>query len=412
MSRTRGIGIGTGMALGTAAIVREQQGVSILPAMPDRIAVLLAARRLTETPDIVLVARDYLTALSLSPAITWGRVVAIVAETSPENAPVSKIPAVINIPDVVSLIKDDVLVLVDADKSFAFPDPDPMFLAQYTAEHDRIAPKRRIYLDKGHTAAKTVDGRKIETYAFVDSLPDAELAVEQGADGLFLSTAAEFRLGAEMAVQKKLFALIHAAAGKPFLIADDYSLPPMLVCEACVEADITLLSPAEGGNGISGLRDLLVKLEEAENVCFDSDIPASVPRVGALLNNQPAETEKEAIDRYIDKLAESGASRLMITLQNSRLSEGILSQLDYYFSAALRNMLPVCVSVMAFEFNAFGQNELENSLTTAVQLLIGSGVSTIIVLPEAIAEAKLIINEGEYRQCQHKYWRMLEEAGR
>src|SRR5580658_8148902 len=129
MPRIRGIGLGSGMAIGTAAVIREKNGIPIPPSIPDRIAVQIATHRLAETPEVVLIARDFTTALALSSTITWARVAAIAAETTPPNAPVLPIPVVIGLPGLVDMVRDDVLVLVDAGSNFVFPDPDPIYLA-------------------------------------------------------------------------------------------------------------------------------------------------------------------------------------------------------------------------------------------------------------------------------------------
>ncbi len=46
MPRIRGVGLGSGMAIGTAAVIRERNGIPISPSIPDRIAIQIATHRL------------------------------------------------------------------------------------------------------------------------------------------------------------------------------------------------------------------------------------------------------------------------------------------------------------------------------------------------------------------------------
>ena len=108
---------------------------------------------LWETPEVVLVAKDYTTALALSSTIDLGQSGCRNRRRNGRSSQCPRAPpfpaVVIGIPGLVDQVQDDVLFLVDASGNFVFPDPDPIYLAQYTAEHDRVAPKHRLYLDEG-----------------------------------------------------------------------------------------------------------------------------------------------------------------------------------------------------------------------------------------------------------------------
>lgn len=412
MPRIRGTGLGTGMALGTAAVIRERNGIPVPPAIPDRIAVQIATHRVSETPEIVLVARDYTTALALSSTIQWARVAAIAAETAPADAPVPPFPAVFNLPGLVNSVQDDVLMLVDAGNNFIFPDPDPMFLAQYTLEHDRIAPKRRLYLDEGHYPAQTIDGQTVQVIALIDdSVDQVQVAMDQGADGVFVPYYAGLQKANETAQRKQLFGIIHAAAGKPLILADAYTLPPILLCEAAVEADITVAAPRLDEPGSPGLPELQLELERMENSCFDNDVAASIPRLATLVVSlsQPV-IEPEAVERWVESAAASGATRVVFSLDHDSLSEGVLLELENYLSACARNLLPAFVAAHNHAFNVFGQNDLEDSLETAITLLVGAGITGIIVSPDTSEASKRWICQLDAQQCREDYWRVLQSV--
>ena len=65
---------------------------------PPRIAEQMLSRRLNETPEVILLAKDYRTALAISTKLPWAKVVGIAAETSEPDVPASNFPAVVNIP--------------------------------------------------------------------------------------------------------------------------------------------------------------------------------------------------------------------------------------------------------------------------------------------------------------------------
>ncbi len=122
MASLRGTGLGTGIALGTAAIVRLRNGFPVPPAIPPRIMEQLAKRRGDETPDIVLVADDYATAVGIAASVRWGNVVAIVAAGS-AGTPLNDLPTVAGIAGLLEAVQEDTLIIVDAGRGVVVADP-------------------------------------------------------------------------------------------------------------------------------------------------------------------------------------------------------------------------------------------------------------------------------------------------
>jgi len=405
------------MALATAAVIRETNGIAFPPSMPDRIAVQLASQRMSETPEIVLVAREYSTALAIAGAISWARVVGIAAEAAIDSAPVPAFPAVVDLPNLVSVVNDDELILVDAINNFVFPDPDPMYLAQYTAEHDRIAPRRRIYLDEGHAPARTVDGHVIQVYAWIadfDTLEETHDAVEQGADGIFVpidAIAAVSTRHGEMGTRNRLHALLNESAGKPLLLAKHPKLSPDLLVELAVDADLTVaVKDSFDKSDQQALRRLTLELDVAENFSFDSNTRASIPRLAGLLMAVPAISEDlESVEKWVESISAAGATRAVFSLDAETLSEGLLVEMEKLVAACGRNLIPVYVSVRNFSFNLFGQNSLENSLETAIRLVLGAGIVGLLVDFNRVAETKAVVSEINLQECRESYWSLLGE---
>lgn len=411
MTLQRGTGLGAGMALGTAAVIRERGGIPMLPAIPERIAAQIASHRMHETPEVVLVAHDYRTALALAGSLTWAKVVAIATETAPPDAPVPPFPAVVNLRGLMKTVDDDVLMLVDAGNNFVFPDPDPIFLGQYTAEHDRVAPKRRIYLDEAHNTAATLDGHTLQVIACITSPDEIEMAMGQGADGLFVPCEATFFQGDEEEQRRSLLELVSAAPGKPLILADTYRLPLLMLLETATKAEITLCEPPDATQPGLGLAELTAQMQEMENICFDNNVICSLPRLGALLvSASEPEIEPNAVDAWIERLAECGATRLVFSLDEESLGEGALLELEPRLRAAGRNLLPTYVAAIRYRFNDFGQNDLENTLETTVRLLVGAEISGIIVEPDAVDSTKRLIRGLVIEECRERYWRVLRET--
>src|SRR5690349_9264001 len=116
MARLRGTGLGAGMALGTAAVVRVRGGIPMTPEPPAALAAQIAQRRLTETPEVILVADDYRTGLALAGALSWAKVVGLAAGSAEPDAPVPPFPAVVNVAGLMDAMQDDMLMLVDAGR--------------------------------------------------------------------------------------------------------------------------------------------------------------------------------------------------------------------------------------------------------------------------------------------------------
>src|SRR5579871_1311412 len=282
MARLRGSGLGVGMALGTAAVVTVRGGVPLLPEMPERIANLIATRRLSETPEVVLVARDYAMAYALASSLTWAKVVGIAAERAEPDAPFPPFPAVVSVPGLLAAATQDVLMLIDARNGVVLVDPDPISLSQYTAEHDHLAPKHRYYLDEAHLPAQTLDGRTLQIVASTEEESGGVgSAIEAGADRLYAALPLDFDSEAQ---RKNLMRLVNAAASKPLILAYNsvLSLPALL--ETAAYTDLTMAIPPspeneDRGADAEGVARLVAEMAVAQAECQEQDIPCGLPRL-------------------------------------------------------------------------------------------------------------------------------------
>ncbi|CCW34568.1 hypothetical protein CWRG_00404 [Chthonomonas calidirosea] len=401
MGYLRGVGIGTGVALGTSAVVRMRNGFPQVPTIPQRIMELLAKKRLNETPDVVLVADDLDMALTVARSLRWGRVVGIVASSPITEARATVVPAVVDIPGVVDAIPDDMLVLVDAEQGVVIADPDGAVIAQYQAEREHLAPRIRLYLDESHLPAETLDGHMVLVIAVAGSEEELTDALEAGADMLYVPLDAELLpLNTEPQEQRSaLLDLTLRCAGKALLIADDYALPPMLLLEACLRADITLAEPVRDYLNGLGIGEFMEELQEAHAECLINQARCALPRLAARLSEEaipPLEPERLAI--FADKLAMYGATRILIDCP--RFGGGIgsinLPFLDTFVAVATAAMLPVFVRMDRLELNE-------------IELLLGSGVAGMVVSPAEVQSTKALLRTLTYSECRENLSELLKQ---
>ena len=395
MARLRGEGLGTGLALGTAAVVRMRNGIPMLPEVPERIAQLLASRRLTETPEVVLIAPDYRTALAVSGSLSWGKVVAIAAEHAEEDSVVPPFPAVVNVSNLAGSVRDDVLILVDARNGVVLVDPDPVYLGQYTSEHARIAPRHRFHLEETHLPAQTQDGRAFQVIAAVTSQLEIGSALEQGADALFVPfDSALLPLFVDAAARKRLlFELVDRAAGKPLIFFDEYSIEPLDLLVAGAQADITVIVPPREGVPGLGLSEWTAQIQEAQEVCLENEIGFQTPRLGAditMLYEDELWGGWVSPEPAVNALAEYGAVRLHFQWHGEDLNPHFRE----IMAAAEGSTLPILA----------GSSYLPEITEAMLRYMVGAGVYGFICPPGDLEGLKGRIRELSVSECRETLW--------
>lgn len=279
MLRLRGKPVGAGnVSLGTATVLRTPNGIPMLPAR--LVAQLARAHRNApiEPIEIVVVSRDFDAAASLQ--LPWARVVGIISEFAREDVESVGVPAVVGIEGVLDKIDDDALVLLDGDRGIVLVDPDSTALAAYQAERERIAPRRRIFLDYSHQPAVSLDGREIRVLGRAATLDEVRLALDNGADTLYVPAGPPM-LDPESDDEAHLEALLNlaeAAAGKPVTIAwDVQAVAAASILQAARRAEITVAVPLTSTEESSG--EIQSYLQETREELIGGDIDFSDVRL-------------------------------------------------------------------------------------------------------------------------------------
>lgn len=400
MPRLRGRGLGVGMALGTAAIVKASDGIPLLPEPPERIAQSIALRQAFERPDVILVAADYHVALTVARLVAWGQVVGIAAENASDDAPVPDFPAVVGLPDVLRFVEAEMLLLVDADRGILLADPEGLAIAQYQADNANISPKRRYYLEEKHLPAQTLDGRTIEVITEAGAA-----SAGSAADAFFLSLQLDsLPFGSGLQDQKRLLRdAVNAAPGKPLIVSVDASVPAALLVETAAHVALTVTTAPyneEQGTGIAEFRDELAAVDQER---CDNDLESGLPRIGAELGLWNEEDWPAGLDQAAELVGRTtavGISRLF--LFPAVCDRRRWQILEVLIAAANASLTPAIVYVP-------GMTSDEQQLAEVVERLIGAGAAGIMVKPADVDVAKSLIRERNSSECREELMRYLQQ---
>jgi hypothetical protein len=144
-------------------------------------------------------------------------------------------PCVVSLPNLLASVRENDIIIVDGAKGLVVIDPDVQTLLAYQRTQEDFIPRSRIRITADHIGATTLDGVPIAVYALVKTPAELDKALEQGADGLYLS-------GHDEADYDTFF---REAAGKPTLIAYPTNFDALLsaAAEYCVPHQVTALFP-------------------------------------------------------------------------------------------------------------------------------------------------------------------------
>ena len=411
--RLRGLSTGrTGTAIGTAAVVRLMSGIPLPPEIPPRVLQERASGRNSELPDVIVVAEEFRIGLAISGAISWANVVGIAAAHPESNPLPCPFPAVFGLSDLLSVVEDDMLLLLDASAGVLLADPDPFAIAQYQAEAEHLAPKRRFFLEDAHLPAQTLDGHTVRIIAITQTIEEVELALQNGADALYIPLDTEHSSGFmmpegyhllpaaadESILRRNLAELISVAQGKPLIISDDYSLPMSLILEAAARADITLALPPRDDLEKLGIGEMREELEAALREDEEDEIALAMPRLAADF----VDLEADRVTQVETLLANNTTSIVISLLQGHQFIKDILMRIELILTQANGQNTPVILRVNEW-------HEDDETLETAIRYAVGTGAAGLLTGPK-VAGIKGIIRELNYAECRAAVERVIDEG--
>ncbi|MCS6776376.1 MAG: hypothetical protein RMJ43_05755 [Chloroherpetonaceae bacterium] len=397
MQRVRGRGLGVGTVLGTAAVVRTRSGIPILPPMPRRLAEDRARHRSSEPPHVILIADDYDMAQSVAHSLPWGRVVGIVAASAPPDLPASDLPAVVDVPIQAERMTNDMLILLDAGRGLVLIDPEAALVAQYQAEAERIAPRRRLFLEGAHLPAHTLDGVVVQVIAEA-----SEPAVTAGADALYLTLRSEPPVSGvpPPAPEQQLEEAVRVAAGKPLFLMHTETIPAAAMVQAATRVDLVLVVPVQ--NDPSRLTQVATDLITAETLCQEQGKICHLPLLAAAVTMDFSEADEAQDITRIETLAARGAARVLaqINLDSPRC----VRRFADVVAAATSALLPVFVHVDEHTLPGAPLEEI-------VRTLLGAGVSGLLTWHGQVATLKELIRTLNVAECREALLRQFVADG-
>jgi hypothetical protein len=374
--------------MGSASIMRAPNGI---PLLPNRLISLLAKTQQgmpVEPVDIIVISKDYETAVSLT--LPWAHVVGIVAERSSTDIPLSRVPTVIGIPDIFTLIEDDDLLLVDGDHGIVLVEPDAAAIAAYQAERDNIRPKRRFYLDYVDQNALTLDGKLIHVIASILRSGEQEEGQKNGADAfLFSSGTPLLPADASDDDQHHLFRNIaELADGKPVTVVGDVdalAIHELMRIAAMVETSIGY--PIE--SGMKGFANLAKHIQACADMLLMDDIEFSDIRVAGYIKIEsilPEEFDKIPIGRLL--------------IDAARCKEPFTQHQLRWLNALIFKTAPMMIPAEIVLGDAHPQ---------IYEQCLGLGISGFIVPPDMVQKVKSIVRELDASICRSELYGKLKD---
>ena len=323
------------------------------------------------------------------------------------------------------------LLLLDAAAGILLADPDPVAIAQYQAEAEHLAPKRRFFLEDVHLPAQTLDGHMIQVIAITANLAEVEnAALTSGADALYVPSHSELLdvgnpgpifapdspnfyethfanapKGSEQEQGKRLSALIEAAKGKPLVLCDDYDLRPVALVEAAAKADLTIIRAPEWGFAQMGIGELADELALAQADCQEIESACGLPSIGAWFGEASAVGDKSRFCAPYLSEAQGRSIFYVPSEINRETPTAELSELISAVAAAQENAI-----TLTYETQRLTLEEAPDKI--GLSHLIGAGVSSVIVPSHKVSEAKSLIRSLSVEDCRAEVDRIIELSSR
>lgn len=372
------------MVLGSAAVVQKKHGIAVAPPPP---VLPPTQRRSSELPDIVLVAPEIGSALAIIPTISWGKVIGIVVEGEENTEVPTEITTLYGATNILEQVKDGQLLLVDAFRGSLMIEPDAIYLAQYTAEMNRLVSKKRIYLDDSHQTSATLEGT---TYLLLaDTTAGIEAAAECGAEALYVTMPISFE---SSETERIVATLLNTAPGKSLLLTFNSSLVLSTILRAAFQADITLVLMGD----LLELQEVQHLETEAQAVCEEQNHLFGKLRYAFALDIFALNTSSDDLEPLLEEILNAGITRLLI--YGAIYEPTSLGTLYRLVQAANSLLLPV--------FIALPDTQLPE--TDDLECLLGTGTSGFLTVPENVPPLKQFIREASDTVLREKLMQRIE----
>jgi multiphosphoryl transfer protein len=293
---------------------------------------------------------------------------------------------------------------------------------------------------RAHEECRTADGVRVEIFANVGSLADARAAVEQGAEGCGLLRSEFLFLDRESPPteeeqREQYQAIVDAFAGRPVILrtldaGGDKPIPylplphednPALGLRGVrtslhrPELLLTQLRAALAVRPAGQLRIMLPminsvdEIRRARRVLDEARGTSSAPPFGIMVETPASALNVAQLSSEADFFSIGTNDLTQYTLAMDRGNPALAAQLDAFHPAVLR-LISMAATAAAQHGRKISMCGGLASDPIAPPFLIGMGVTSLSLIPAAIAPAKALIRTLTLADCRALAQRALEQA--
>jgi phosphoenolpyruvate-protein phosphotransferase len=337
------------------------------------------------------------------------------------------LPMVVAFGESLERVEANGTVILDADSGRLEPDPSPERLAEAGAKLERQASAAAAARARGHALCRTSDETRIEVFANLGSLADAEAAVAEGAEGcgllrtefLFLDRStppgeaeqtAQYQAIADALGDRPLIVRLLDVGGDkpaPYLDLPAEENPALgqrgirvgLARTELLETQIRAILAVEPKGRCRIMVPMVASLAELETVAAMIERLGGNAELGVMVETPAAAMTADLLARKASFLSIGSNDLTQYALAMDRGNAAVAAGVDGLHPAVLRLIARTCADASKHNTLVAVCGGLAGD-PLAVPLLIGLGVRELSVPPARIAAIKALVGELSIASCQ------------
>jgi phosphoenolpyruvate-protein phosphotransferase len=337
------------------------------------------------------------------------------------------LPMVVAFGESLERVEANGTVILDADSGRLEPDPSPERLAEAGAKLERQASAAAAARARGHALCRTSDETRIEVFANLSSLADAEAAVAEGAEGcgllrtefLFLDRStppgeaeqtAQYQAIADALGDRPLIVRLLDVGGDkpaPYLDLPAEENPALgqrgirvgLARTELLETQIRAILAVEPKGRCRIMVPMVASLAELETVAAMIERLGGNAELGVMVETPAAAMTADLLARKASFLSIGSNDLTQYALAMDRGNAAVAAGVDGLHPAVLRLIARTCADASKHNTLVAVCGGLAGD-ALAVPLLIGLGVRELSVPPARIAAIKALVGELSIASCQ------------
>jgi phosphoenolpyruvate-protein phosphotransferase len=318
-------------------------------------------------------------------------------------------------------------IILDADSGRLEPDPSPERLAEAEAKLERQASAAAAARARGHALCRTSDETRIEVFANLGSLADAEAAVAEGAEGcgllrtefLFLERStppseaeqtAQYQAIADALGDRPLIVRLLDVGGDkpaPYLDLPAEENPALgqrgirvgLARTELLETQIRAILAVEPKGRCRIMVPMVASLAELETVAAMIERLGGNAELGVMVETPAAAMTADLLARKASFLSIGSNDLTQYALAMDRGNAAVAAGVDGLHPAVLRLIARTCEDASKHNRLVAVCGGLAGD-PLAVPVLIGLGVRELSVPPARIAAIKALVGQLSTAACQ------------